>query len=74
MSSTQINRELFFSRLQQLHSQWLKNRETPVWAEANALCIIMGSRDDDITYKKSSSLHLWLLGYEFTDTILLLVK
>ena len=37
-----------------------------LWGDANALAVAVGSVSEAITYTKSSSLHLWLLGYEFT--------
>ena len=37
-----------------------------LWGDASALAVAVGSVSEAITYTKSSSLHLWLLGYEFT--------
>ena len=30
--------------------------------------------DDELTYSKAAALHLYLLGYEFSDTLIVLVK
>jgi len=72
----EIDAERFVARLERWHDLWLSSvkDEAGPFKGANAVCVISGARDDETVYKKSSSLHLYLLGYEFTDTILLLVK
>ena len=41
-----------------------------LWKGADALVVDSGGKDDKAVYKRSGSLQLWLLGYEFTDTVL----
>ena len=35
---------------------------------ADAICIIRGSAADDLHYRKSVAIHLWLFGYEVPGT------
>jgi nucleosome binding factor SPN SPT16 subunit len=49
-------------------------QEGASWGGATALAVAAGAAAEDIRYWKSSSLHLWLLGYEFTDTVLVLTR
>lgn len=37
-----------------------------LFADASALAVVAGSVTEAIAYTKTASLHLWLLGYEFT--------
>lgn len=39
------------------------------WGKATAIVAAAGSAAEDIRYWKSSSIYLWLLGYEFTGTM-----
>lgn len=68
-----INAEQFYSRLNKLHSHWLTNKTTPYYDNCNYLCIPMGAvKGADVIYSKSSAIHLYLLGYEFPESILIL--
>ena len=74
MGDAVVDAEIFSSRLKKLHSHFLANRESS-WGGSDVLCIAMGANDaTELTYSKSSALHLYLLGYEFADSILLLTK
>jgi nucleosome binding factor SPN SPT16 subunit len=69
-----INAEQFALRLKKLHATFLANRETN-WNGADVLCIPMGANtEEDLNYSKSSALHLYLMGYEFSDSIIVLTK
>lgn len=48
------------------HISHINLQEGGMWAEASALAVTAGAVTEAITYTKSASLHLWLLGYEFT--------
>ena len=76
MSDVAIDGDLFFSRLERLQNDWLANKDVDVWGDnADVICIPMGSsKDQDAVYSKSSAMHLFLLGYEFPDSILILTK
>ncbi|KAL6771432.1 hypothetical protein ACKKBG_A26355 [Auxenochlorella protothecoides x Auxenochlorella symbiontica] len=69
--SYSIDAAVFGKRLQLLYDDW---KTSPSWNGATALAIVTGQPTEEIRYYTSSSLHLWLLGYEFTDTILVLTK
>jgi nucleosome binding factor SPN SPT16 subunit len=45
-----------------------------VWNGADCLLLHRGTMNDDDPFQKSSTLHLWLFGYELPDTIFLLRK
>lgn len=38
------------------------------------MLIVQGSLDDENPYSKTSSIHNWLLGYEFPDMLMLLTQ
>lgn len=66
-----IDTARFERRLKQLYDGW---RDGGLWPEASALAVTAGAVTEAITYTKSASFHLWLLGYEFTETILVFTK
>lgn len=69
-----IDAEKFFSRLSTLQNKWL-SAKSGQFAGADALVIPMGTaNDDELTYSKSAAVHLYLLGYEFSDSLLVLTK
>ncbi|KAI8820148.1 FACT complex subunit-domain-containing protein [Fimicolochytrium jonesii] len=68
----EIDVDTFQRRLGLLMQDWKASRGSPEWGDADALCVVVGAADDDLTFLKSSVLHSWLLGYEFTETILLI--
>ena len=69
-----VDAELFSSRLKRLLTNFVSNKES-LWSNADALCIPMGSSsEEELNYSKSSALHLYLLGYEFADSIFILTK
>lgn len=61
--SVTLDVERFSRRLKALYASW---REDGGWGNAKAVAIVTGTAAEAIRYLKSSSLHLWLLGYEFT--------
>uniref|UniRef100_A0A803KN45 FACT complex subunit n=2 Tax=Chenopodium quinoa TaxID=63459 RepID=A0A803KN45_CHEQI len=68
----QINLENFSKRLKALYSNWKSNPD--LWGEAKALAIATPPASEDLRYLKSSALNIWLLGYEFPDTIMVFTR
>lgn len=70
----QVDAEAFASRIKRLISAFASNKDSG-WNGADVLCIPMGSSsEEELNYSKSSALHLYLLGYEFADSIFVLTK
>ena len=77
MADVQIDAQIFWERLNKLHRSWNSARseggaEGAAWATADALVVDAGSNQEDILYSKSSALQIWLFGYEFPNTILVI--
>lgn len=69
-----INAERFFQRLERLQTHWTTHKST-VWGGSDALCIPLGGASGkEMSYSKSSSMHLYLLGYEFPDSIIIITR
>jgi len=74
MADVKIDAELLFKRLEKIQSHWLSHQSSD-WDGADAICIPMGtSNSEQVNYSKPSAFHLYLLGYEFPETIMLLTK
>lgn len=70
----QIDPDRLLSRLLALQNRWLASK-SGLFNGADALAIPMGvTSDDELTYSKAAALHLYLLGYEFSDTLIILMK
>lgn len=70
----QINAEKFFQRLERLQTHWTSHKST-AWGGSDAICIPLGGASgDEMSYSKSSSVHLYLLGYEFPDSIIIITR
>lgn len=72
-NAIQINGEKFYQRLQRVIDNWALNKST-YWGGADSLCIPNGSASEDLQYSKSAAFHLYLFGYEFPDSIILMTK
>lgn len=72
MADIQISSEKFYPRLQRLLDNWTNNKTS--WGDSDSICIMLGTRDEDSAYSKASSVHLYLLGYEITDSIIIITK
>lgn len=74
MSDLQINAERFFQRLDRLQ-QNIATHKTELWGSSDAVCIPLGTKSEDtLDYSKSQSLHIYLMGYEFPDSIILITR
>ncbi|KAJ9555978.1 hypothetical protein OSB04_010592 [Centaurea solstitialis] len=56
-------------RLQSLYSHWREHRDE-LWGSSSAFAVATPPPSDDLRYLKSSALNIWLLGYEFPETIM----
>ena len=72
MGDITIDAERFFARLGKLEGSLTAHKAD--WDGMDALCIPLGPTDADTPYSKGASMHLYLLGYEFPDSIMLLTK
>ncbi|RZF37802.1 hypothetical protein LSTR_LSTR007164 [Laodelphax striatellus] len=75
MSNLTLDKDVFYRRMKRLYSAW-KEPDTTIddaFHKADALVSGVGS-DDDVIYSKSISIQVWLLGYELTDTIMVLAE
>jgi len=61
-----------WERIKRLYDSWKSEKE--VWNSADAVSFILGASDEEVVYTKSSSIQIWLFGYEFTQTIILLCE
>lgn len=70
-----INSELFYSRLNKILTHWNQHKSSPssLYENSNVLVIPMGAvKGNDVIYSKSSALHLYLLGYEFPESLIII--
>ncbi|KAH0890425.1 hypothetical protein HID58_052854, partial [Brassica napus] len=65
----EIDVKNFISRTRALYAHWNQHSED-LWGSADALSVATPPASDDLRYLKSSALNIWLLGYEFPDTIM----
>lgn len=63
MSDVVIDAAAFFKRISVVQKNLAASDQ-----KFSSLLFLLGTRDDESTYKKSTVLQLWLLGYEFAHT------
>ncbi|KAH6820058.1 global transcription factor C [Perilla frutescens var. hirtella] len=68
-----INLENFSKRIKVLYSRWSEFKKD-LWGGSEAFSIATPPRSEDLRYLKSSALNMWLVGYEFSDTIIVFLK
>lgn len=68
MSEVVIDASAFHKRLSILQKNLVTEQAF------SSLLVLAGARDDDSTYKKSTVLQLWLLGYEFAHTAIFVTE
>mmetsp|Transcript_6583 Transcript_6583/g.4746 ORF Transcript_6583/g.4746 Transcript_6583/m.4746 type:complete len:133 (+) Transcript_6583:48-446(+) len=64
-----LDGQTFYNKLAKIQKTW---NEAPM--AQDALLVVMGKVSDDPLRKETSDFFLWLLNYEFSDTILLLTR
>lgn len=68
-SAYKIDLNTFSRRLQSLYSHWKEHRDD-IWGSSDVLAIATPPPSEDLRYLKSSAMNIWLLGYEFPETIM----
>ncbi|KAL3515894.1 hypothetical protein ACH5RR_022796 [Cinchona calisaya] len=68
-----INLENFSKRLKMLYSHW-NEYNSDLWGGSQVLAVATPPPSEDLRYLKSSALNIWLVGYEFPDTIMVFMK
>jgi nucleosome binding factor SPN SPT16 subunit len=78
MANITLNIDTFILRMKKLYSAWKQSAEAKEdnaygFSKMDALVSAVGV-DEDIVYSKSIALQSWLLGYELTDTIMVVAE
>lgn len=68
-----IDLDNFCRRLKVFYSHWRANKSS-VWGSSDAVAVATPPQSDDLRYLKSSALNIWLLGYEFPETIMVFMN
>ncbi|KAF3327038.1 FACT complex subunit SPT16-like protein [Carex littledalei] len=68
-SSYQINTDSYTKHLKSFYESW-RAHNSDLWASADAISISTPPSSEDLRYLKSSAMNIWLLGYEFPETIM----
>jgi len=71
MSGLSFDREAYYRRIKRLYGGWAK--EGSNMSQTNAILCAVGVNDED-QYSKSTSVQIWLFGYELSDTIIGMTK
>ncbi|MBA0859974.1 hypothetical protein Goshw_012680 [Gossypium schwendimanii] len=68
-----INLDNFSKRLKALYSHWNEHKPE-LWGSSDVFAVATPPTSEDLRYLKSSALNVWLLGYEFPETIIVFTK
>ncbi|GAA0138221.1 chromatin/chromatin-binding, or -regulatory protein [Lithospermum erythrorhizon] len=68
-SQYSIDLNTFSRRLEALYTHWHDHRDD-LWGSSDVLSISTAPPSEDLRYLKSSAMNIWLLGYEFPETIM----
>ncbi|KAL9685037.1 hypothetical protein QQ045_022483 [Rhodiola kirilowii] len=69
----EINLTTFSKRLKVLYAHW-NGPQNDYWGSSEALSVATPPASDDLRYLKSSALNIWLLGFEFPETIIVFTR
>ncbi len=79
-AEVQISVDVFARRVGALQQAWeraaaaAKDDKYEALRGVDAVLVAMGGQNEEVPYSKTASLHIWLLGYEFPSTLLLLTR
>jgi len=62
----------FYRRLKQMYSIW--NDPKKDFKDVQSIFILNGKEDPDAIKIKTTAIHVWLLGYEFVDSLVVFLK
>ncbi|XP_065852124.1 FACT complex subunit SPT16-like [Euphorbia lathyris] len=68
-----IDLDSFTKRLKMLYSHWSEHN-SDFWGSSDALAVATPPPSEDLRYLKSSAFNIWLVGYEFPETIMVFMK
>jgi nucleosome binding factor SPN SPT16 subunit len=68
-ASVEIKGQAFYDKVKRFYDTWAK----PEY-DFGSFCFILGTVKDDTRQERTSQLHLWLLSYEFSETIITIQK
>ncbi|XP_048226009.1 FACT complex subunit SPT16 isoform X3 [Ricinus communis] len=68
-----IDLDNFTKRLKMLYLHWSENN-IELWGASDALAVATPPPSEDLRYLKSTALNIWLVGYEFPETIMVFMK
>ncbi|XVF05897.1 hypothetical protein REPUB_Repub06bG0001500 [Reevesia pubescens] len=68
-----INLDNFSKRLKALYSH-RNEHKSELWGSSDVLAVATPPPSEDLRYLKSSALNIWLLGYEFPETIMVFTE
>ncbi|KNC97903.1 chromatin-remodeling protein SPT16 [Spizellomyces punctatus DAOM BR117] len=69
-----LDADAFEKRIGALVRAWKLARDSEDWGKSDALAILVGAAEEDAPYQKGSAVQTWLLGYEFTETLVIVTS
>tara|TARA_R110002050_G_scaffold300261_1_gene468388 strand:+ start:313 stop:681 length:369 start_codon:yes stop_codon:yes gene_type:complete len=74
-SKIKLDADQYYRRLSKLHHNWTSDRQDDVhWKGSDAFVVMCGKHSDELVYKKSATLTLWLWSLEVPNAIFVFVE